>query len=104
MINKLGSTQEYRSLIEEYKKICPKPFSNANFMLSYLERYINLEKISFESTPQGLFFYFDEGTYYKVYFYVDEKQPFTIPVYDKKLLIRNMYNNLRNNDRLIFVH
>ncbi len=103
MINKLGSTQEYRSLIEEYKKICPKPFSNANFMLSYLERYINLEKISFESTPQGLFFYFDEGTYYKVYFYVDEKQPFTIPVYDKKLLIRNMYNNRRKNDRLIFV-
>lgn len=103
MISKLQSISEYKILVEEYKKICPKPFSNANFMLDYLKRYIKLEKISYERNPQGLFFYFDEGTYYKVYFYVDEKQEFRVPVYDKKLLIRNMYSSRRKSERLIYL-
>ncbi len=103
MIKQLQSIDEYKSLIEEFKKICRVPFSNIYLMPSAIDRYIKLQRAYFEKSEYGVVFYFDEGTYYRVYLYVDGKQKFQISAFDKKMLVRNTYNMKYKNEDLLHV-
>lgn len=103
MINQLQSIDEYKTLIEEFKKICRIPFSNIYVMPNAINRYIKLQKVFFEKNKYGIIFYFDEGTYYRVCLYIDEKQKFEISAFDKKLIVHNVYNIKQKNDELSYV-
>lgn len=103
MIKQLQSIDEYKSLIEEFKKICCVPFSNIYLMPNAINRYIKLQKAFFEKSEYGIVFYFDESTYYRVYLYVDGERKFKISAFDKKMLIRNTYNMKHENKELLHV-
>lgn len=100
MINQLQSIDEYKILTEEFKKICRVPFSNIYLMPDAVNRYIRLQRVFFEKSKYGVVFYFDEGTYYRVGLYIDEKQKFEISAFDKKLLVRNVYSIKQKNKEL----
>ena len=96
----LESYDEYTDMIREFREICKRPFSNLYCTPDDMKRYIQLGRVSYEKTANSIIFYFDEETYYRVCFYVDEKNKFTISPQNKKLLVRNVYKKKEKKENL----
>lgn len=99
-MEKLVSYEEYKSLVSDFRTNCRKAFSNNYFMPNSIKRYIELERAYYERTDRGLFFYFDEETYYRVCIYVDASIPFSLEKKDKKLYFRVTYKEGREEKEL----
>lgn len=90
-MKKLISIDEYKKIVNNYRKICRRPFSNLYFMPSDIERYIILNRVDYLEKEEGIFFFFDEGNYVRVCFFVDDKKEFSLPELGKTMLVRNVY-------------
>ncbi len=101
MIKELRSMDEYRTLINEFRAVCKKPFSNIYLMPDDINRYIELRRVSYKRDDNGIVFFFDESTHYSVYLYVNEKSEFEVPIRDNKLLVRNIYRTRKRNSTLL---
>lgn len=100
-MDRLQGIDEYKSLLKEIKKEHKAVFSNLYFMSNDIERYIGLGRVECEKKEEGLFFYFDEETYYRVCMCVEAGAAFHISKRDKKILVRNMYRKNIPDEKLI---
>lgn len=99
-MNRLHGIDEYKSLIKEIKKEFKTVFSNLYFMPKDIERYINLGRAEYEKNEAGVFFYFDEESYYRVCMCVEDGAAFHIPERDKKIVVRNVYRKNEQDEKL----
>lgn len=90
-MEKLQTFEEYQNLVNSIRLAHKKIFSNNYFMAEDVQRYIRLGRAYYEKTDSGLIFLFDEECFYRACLYVDVSQSFTIPVLDKRIVIRNIY-------------
>lgn len=90
-MEKLKTFDEYTHLVNQIRLTHKNIFSNSYWMPEDIQRYIKLDRISYEKVESGIIFFFDEECYYRACLYVDAKRPLTIPSLDKKILIRNVY-------------
>lgn len=99
-MEKLHRIEEYKALIKEVKQVHKASFSNLYYMPQDILRYIELGKLEYEVNNAGVFFFFDEGTYYRVCVYIEDNNEFNIPQCSKKMLIRNVYRKSEKNEKL----
>lgn len=90
-MDKLNNVEEYKVLLKQFRKEHKMFFSNLYFMPKDMERYISLGRVEYEKRDEGLYFYFDEETYYRTCMCVEAGEAFNISKRDKKLLVRNIY-------------
>lgn len=96
-MNRLKDIEEYKMLVREFRKEHKSFYSNFYFMPKDVERYISLGRVEYENNEEGLFFCFDEEKYYRVCMYIEVGKTFSVPIRDKKMLVRNIY---RKNDQI----
>lgn len=99
-MKKLESFDEYKNIIRDFRSVCRRPFSNVYYMPDDIKRYIALERAGYEKTESGIIFFYDEETYYKACLYVDEKEEFTIPPQKKRVLVRNVFEKEKKDEKL----
>lgn len=99
-MDKLNNIEEYKALLKQFRKEHKTFFSNLYFMPKDIERYISLGRVEYEKKEEGLFFYFDEESYYRVCMYVEARGEFSLSRRDKKLLVRNIYRENEQDEKL----
>lgn len=99
-MDRLQGIEEYKALLKQFRKEHKTFFSNFYFMPKDVERYISLGRVEYEKREEGLFFYFDEESYYRVCMYVETGEAFNISVRDKKILVRNVYRKNEQTEKL----
>lgn len=99
----LESYNEYKDMIREFREKNGRPFSNVYYVPEDIERYIRLGRAGFERTESGIIFYFDEEKYYRVCLYVNEKERFSIEKRDKKILLKNVFQEGKKRENLLCV-
>ncbi|MBQ7973011.1 MAG: hypothetical protein IJ291_06125 [Lachnospiraceae bacterium] len=102
-MKKVDSIVQYKSLMQEIRKVCKRPYSNMYYTVEQLQRYIDLERMYYHETQGGIIFLFDEGLYYKAGLYLDGEQEFDFPEVDKKLLVRDIYREGKRDQKLPFI-
>lgn len=90
-MERLNSIEEYKELTRQARTICEKPFSNIYFMPNDIQRYIEIGQAYYVQVEKGFLLILDEEKYYRVCFYVDSEQEFTIPLMDKRAVVKNVY-------------
>lgn len=99
-MDKLNNIEEYTILYKQFRKEHKNLFSNLYMMPQDIERYISLGRAEYEMKEDGLFFYFDEESYYRLCMCVETGKVFNIPRRDKKILVRNLYRKNEQNEKL----
>ncbi len=99
----LKSYNEYKDMIREFREKCRRPFSNVYYVPDDMERYIQLGRVSYEKDENGIVLYFDEGTYKRVCLCVNEKGKFSIDCSNKKILIKNVFQEGKKRENLLCV-
>ncbi|MCH5270298.1 MAG: hypothetical protein J1E83_06065 [Lachnospiraceae bacterium] len=100
-MNRLKDIEEYKILVREFRKEHKAFYSNFYFMPKDIDRYISLGRVEYENNEEGLFFYFDEESYYRVCMYVEAGGVFSISKRHKKLLVRNIYRKNQQDEKLV---
>ncbi len=99
-MKKLESFDEYKNIIRNFRLVCKRPFSNVYYMPDDIKRYIALGRAGYEKTENGIVFFFDEETYYRACLYVDEKERFTISPQRKRVLVKNVFEKEKKDEKL----
>lgn len=99
-MDKLIDIEEYKMLLKQFRKEQETFFSNLYFMPRDMERYISLGRVECDKKDEGLFFYFDEESYYRVCMLVGTGQAFNISRRDKRILVRNVYRKKEQDEKL----
>lgn len=99
-MDKLNSIEEYKTLLKQFRKEHKTSFSNVYFMPKDMERYISLGRVEYEKKEEGVYFYFDEESYYRVCMCVESGKVFNISKRDKRLLVRNIYRENEQDEKL----
>ena len=97
----LKSLEEYKALLVQYKQVCRRGYSNNYLGLDMVNRYIALQRIYYETSPNSLMFITDEENYYRVYIQTDAEADFAIRKKDKPVLIRNVYKENKKTEVLL---
>lgn len=92
---KINNIEEYKNLVRQARQECKKYFSNNYFMPADVQRYINVGQAYYEPVGKGFLLILDEEKYYRVCLQVDTETEFTIPVLEKKTVIKNVYRRGR---------
>ncbi len=100
-MKKLESFDEYKNIIKDYRLICKRPFSNVYYMPNDIKRYIELGRVDYERSESGIIFLFDEETYYRACLYVNERDKFVISPQKKRVLIKNVYQKGKKEEKLL---
>lgn len=90
-MERLRSIEEYKSLLSSYKKIYRSGYSNNYLSIDKIERYINLQRIYFDTNETALLFFSDEEKYYRLYAMLGIDMNLNIHKPDKPLMLRNIY-------------
>lgn len=98
-MDRLQGLEEYEVLLKDVKKTHKSVFSNLYMTPGDIERYTGLGRVEYEKKEEGLFFYFDEETYYRVCMCVEAGGSFDISGRDKKLLVRNIYRKNKQDEK-----
>lgn len=100
-MKKLESLAEYKNIINEFKSVCKRPFSNLYYMPNDIERYIELGRARYEKSESGIVFFFDEETYYRACLYANINEKISIDCQDKKVLVKNVYQEGKKRENLL---
>lgn len=100
-MNRLQGIEEYKVLLKKFRKEHKNSFTNLYVMFEDMKRYISLGRVEYEEKEEGLFFYLDEESYYRVCMCVEVEKEFNISRRDKKILVRNMYQKDKPDEKLI---
>lgn len=90
-MERIERLDDYKNLVRQARMECKNPFSNNYFMPADVQRYIDVGQAYYEPAGKGFLLILDEERYYRVCLYVDAQQKFTIPVMDKRAIIKNVY-------------
>ena len=81
------SLTSYKDLVKRTKERAGKVISNCVLMGSSMDHYITEGRLFYQSFPEGMVFYADEGSYYELYYYWEPGAPMADFRADKKISI-----------------
>ena len=96
----IESIEQYKSLKAAAKQRCGNLASNFFLTSGGLSRIMELQGLSYVEYPQGLVLFTDEGSYYRVFYFLDPDQPLPDLRQDKKVVIEELDNNGKRDEYL----
>lgn len=97
----LKNLGEYKELLLCYKKKCRGGYSNNYFTMDRVIRYIDLQRLFYETGDDYLLFFVDEGNYYRVHVHVSSETHLKIEKKDKPVMLRTVYKEGIKSDALV---
>ena len=102
-MEELISLNDYYDLIKKTKERCKISFSNMYYMADKIQRYIDLGRMYFVETENGILFFMDEEKYYMLCLSVNAADSLDIPEMEKKVLVRNVYRENHKSKMMVQV-
>lgn len=92
MMERVSDIIQYKQLLKETKKQYGRLQTNCFLFAPDIQKYIDQQRLFFETGDQGIFFFVDEKKFYQTYYHVStEMERLDIAATDKPMLIRTIY-------------
>ncbi len=102
-MERLQNLEEYKELLLRYKKICRHGYCNNYLAVDSVKRYIQLQRIFYETEDCYLLFYTDEGNYYHLHIHLAMGEHLAIEKKDKPIMVRTIFKEDVKTEALIEV-